>query len=191
MQLGFKIDGLKDVERAILAAFPGEPRKQRAILNQTMAAAAKNTMLPVAKSRALQGDGSGALSESLGIRALPANRAFPRGVVASVEMVPVRNNTKAIQKYANYYYARLGKTIPNSVLTSGIRHGHLVEFGTVKMAAQPFLWNSAQEKAVAWSRDLGNQVRVVIEKSVRRAAKRTVRKSSPRKLKTFDIVINE
>ena len=195
MDMAVRIDGLEDVERAIRAAFPDDVQKQRGILNQSMSAAAKKTMLPVAKQMAFNGDSSGALSESLGIRNQRINKVLAKGRAAGVEMVPVRRNTKAIAKYIDYYYTRRGKTPTTDIVTSGIRHGHLVEFGhKVKgggfVGPRPFMWPAAQSQMQSWVGEFQRQIRLKIEANVKRAARKKTTRAK-RAPKTFTVTINE
>ena len=135
-----QIVGLKEAMKSLQAAFPDNVKVQSQIINGAMGGSARKSFLPVAKQLAMRGDGSGALSESLGVRAQKASRR--KGKAGGMEVVPVRSNRKALAKYINFYYTARGKTPPANILTSGIRHGHLVEFGVPRkgIAANPFLW---------------------------------------------------
>jgi len=135
-----KIEGLDKAMKAMLAAFPQDPKAQRMLLNQAMAQAAKPTITAMAKSLANQTDGSGALAQSIKARAISAARARARGVPASVQIVPDRKDLTAIGMYASFYGAGGG----SRAIIDGIRHGHLVEFGFATknggfVAARPFM----------------------------------------------------
>lgn len=159
--------------KAMLAAFPKDERRQRGILNASMRSASKDTILADAKQRALRGDGSGALSESLGIRATSKRKLKMRMAVAGVEIVPVRTNMKAMALYIQHYYTAQGRTAPAKMLTSGIRHGHLVEFGSVNNPAYPFLWPAAQAGQSAYTNRFAADLTKKTEAAVKReAAKR-------------------
>ena len=150
VDVSIKIEGLEDAMKAMLAAFPANERRQRGILNASIRSAATNTILNDAKQRAKIGDGSGALSESLGIRATSKRKLKAKRVVAGVEIVPVRSNMKAMAMYIQHYYSAKGKTAPAKMLTSGVRHGHLVEIGSVNNSAKPFLWPAAESQKSAY-----------------------------------------
>ena len=144
MDIDVKIKGLKGVLKAMDAAFPKDPKQKQRLLAATMKTAAKPTMLAAAKQRAKRGDTSGALSESLGLRSQSRAKIKTRRIQGGVEMVPVRDNPRAIAMYIAHYYTSRGKVLPTSVIASGIRHGHLVEFGFKhtsgrEVSARPFL----------------------------------------------------
>ena len=134
MQGKARIVGLKDAMKAMAAAFPKDPKKQKRLLVGAMRMAASKTILLSAKRRALSSDGSGALSESLGIRTQSAGKMRSKRAAAGIEIVPVRSNLKAMALYISHYYTQRGKTVSAKVITSGIRQGPLVEFGTRHVA---------------------------------------------------------
>ena len=172
MEGSAKVMGLKDAVAAMGAAFPKDPEKQRRLLNASMRAGAKPTMLADAKLRAASFDGSGALSESLGIRAISKARALRSGKVAGIYITPVRQNLKAIAKYLSFYRRNSGRQV-----IDGIRHGHLVEFGHATrggghVAARPFLWPAAQSQSGAYKTSFAASLRKKTEAAVKRRAKR-------------------
>ena len=172
VDVSVKIKGLEDAMKAMLAAFPSDERRQRGILNASMKTAATNTILTDAKQRAKIGDGSGALSESLGIRATSKRKLKARRVVAGVEVVPVRTNMKAMAMYIQHYYTSRGRTAPAKMLTSGVRHGHLVEFGSVNNPARPFLYPAAESQRSAYVGRFAADLSEKTEAAVRREAKK-------------------
>ena len=182
MQISADIHGLREVEKAIIEAFPRNPRAQRGILNSAMRAAAKKTIVPDAKSRALAGDGSGALSEAIGVRAQSLNRLAIKGRVAGVQVTPVRRSPKAVAMYARHYYNARGIPVPADVLTSGIRHGHLVEFGFFNkragrhVSARPFLVTELAANQRTFVRDMAAEVKPKIEARVKRQARRKAKR---------------
>jgi len=172
-----RIKGLDDALRAMRAAFPENAEQQRRLLNQAMSAAAKRTMVPMAKQLAMVGDGSGALAESIGMRAVSKSAARRSGVAARVEMVPVRNNRKAMAMYIAHYYTARGKSVPSKMVTSGIRHGHLVEFGHAARSggfvpARPFLWPAARAQSSVYTQNFA----ALLEKKTQAAVRREARK---------------
>jgi hypothetical protein len=172
LDMSVKIDGLEDAMKAMLAAFPTDERRQRGILNASLRTAATNTILADAKQRAKTGDGSGALSEALGIRATSKKKLKTRRVVAGVEVVPVRSNMKAMALYIQHYYTAKGKTAPAKMFASGVRHGHLVEFGSVNNSARPFLYPAAQSQMSAYTGRFAADLTKKTEAAVRREAKK-------------------
>lgn len=161
--------------RAIAAAFPKDPRQARKILNQAMSGAAKEAIIPTAKQLARAGDSSGALSDSIAPRAVSLARSLAQGKGAIVHVTPLRGDRAAMAKYISFYYTGRGKTAPAKMITSGIRHGHLVEFGTVKTGARPFLWPAAEQGRSAYVKAFAKFVEKKIAAAVRRKAKRAKR----------------
>jgi len=163
------ITGIKNVVAAMGAAFPNEPIKQQGLLSSAMRGSAKPTIMASAKRLALKGDGSGALSESIGIRKLSRSKVKTRRVAAGIEIVPIRYNLKAISMYSNFYYPR-GTSVKRFV--DGIRHGHLVEFGTKYTSARPFLWPAARSNKSAYVNLFAVTLKKRIESAVKRRAKK-------------------
>lgn len=171
MQFSVELKGIDEAIDAMIAAFPSEPAKQRTLVNGAMRVSARKHMLPTAKQRALLGDGSGALSEALAIRSQAKRKIRSKGIAAGVELVPVRHNRKALAMYINHYYTSQGLTAPAGLLVSGIRHGHLVEFGSVNNNARPFLWPAAQGGQAGYVMDVGKELAKATERAVNRARK--------------------
>jgi len=172
-ELNFKITGLDEAVKALQAAFPKDPKQQVKILNSSMRTAARPTILKEAKMLAKAGDGSGALSQAVNIRSQSKRKIRAKGdVAAGIEIVPVRGDKKAIAMYLAYYYTNRGKVVPAKTFASGIRHGHLVEFGTRHSAARPFLWPAAQHGRGGYIARFAADMRRKIETAVKRAAKR-------------------
>ena len=166
-----KIHGLDEAMDALAATFPKDPNKQRSILNQGLRASAAKTILIEAKLRAAGGweETSGALAESLGIRNIPKRRLKAARRAGGVYIAPIRFNTKAMKMYADYY-----RKNSNSLrkVVDGIRHGHLVEFGTRHSAARPFLWPAAQSKTQAYLYNVAKNIKKKTQAAVKRAAKK-------------------
>ena len=176
MEPSVKIEGLESALKAMQAAFPANAKKQKQILNAAMRSSANKAMVPTAKQFALAGDGSGALSESLGIRNMSTRTLRATGNVAGVQVVPVRANRKAMQMYIQHYYIARGRTPDANMITSGIRHGHLVEFGSVNNTPQPFLWPAAASGKGAYIRNFAGEMKKKTESAVRRAARKRTKK---------------
>lgn len=180
MELSIKVHGLKDVTESIAAAFPKDLKQQRSILNSAMRASAKKDVVPIVKRLALQGDESGALSESIAVRTMPLGKSLARGFPATVYITPVRGNLKALGMYIAHYYTSRGEKVPPKVATSGIRHGHLIEFGwdQVNGVSQPprsFLGLGVQLGFSALYRSFRDQMGKKLEAAVRRRARKSKR----------------
>jgi len=171
-----KIEGLEQAMKALRAAFPDDAKTQYRVLNSTISAAARPTMLKTAKQLALQGDESGALSESLGLRYQSKSKIRAKRLAGGVEIVPVRHNKKAMALYIQHYYNAKGIAAPMKTITSGIRHGHLIEFGTKHHAARPFLWPAVRAQWGAFNARFASDLKKKIEQAVRRAARKRGKK---------------
>lgn len=165
-----KIHGLDDVMRTLEKAFPNDTKKQQSLVHSAMGGAARKSILETAKQLAYRGDSSGSLSESLGVRV--QNKRKRAGKAGGMEVVPVRYNKKAIAKYIQHYYTDKGKNPDGNVIVDGIRHGHLVEFGTVGMPAYPFLWPAGRMQASNYRNQFADVLKKRIESAVRREAKK-------------------
>ena len=177
MDIDVKIRGLKSVLKAMDAAFPKNPKQKQRLLAATMKTAAKPTILAHAKRLAIRGDTSGALSESLGLRSQSRAKIRTRRITAGAEIVPVRDNVRAMALYVAHYYTSRGKIAPANIAISGIRHGHLVEFGFKHIsgravAARPFLAPAGRSGFSSYKRRFAKDLRKKTEAAVRRARKR-------------------
>jgi hypothetical protein len=170
MDMSARVQGLDSAMEAMAAAFPADAKVQRQILTGAMRRSAAQTILKDAKQRALESDGSGALSEALGIRNRSRRAIKTARTVAGVEITPIRSNLKAMAMYINHYYTARGRTPKSGMLLSGIRHGHLVEFGSVNNTPRPFLWPAAQSSMAPYMQRLAAEMRHQIDQRVRRAA---------------------
>lgn len=169
MNLDVKLVGLEEALKTMAAAFPKDPKRQRGILNAAMNTSARKNMLEEAKRLARQGDSSGALSESIGIRNQSKRKLAQKGMVAGVEMVPVRTNKKALALYIEYYYTRRGLNAPAGIARNGIRHGHLVEFGSVNNSASPFMLPAARAGQSGYLNSVAGEIKLAVERNVARA----------------------
>jgi hypothetical protein len=172
LEATMKVEGLKEAFDVIAKAFPKDPKKQRGILNAGMRSAAKKAIVPAAKQMALTGDSSGALSESITVRATSKKDLRRRGAVAGVKVVPLRSSIKAIQMYAAHYYTSRGLAPPTSLLADGIRHGHLVEFGSVHNNPSPFLLPASKAGRSAFTQIFVADLKKKTFAAIKRARKR-------------------
>lgn len=174
MEGSAKIEGLDEAMKALQAAFPDNYKKQSQMINGAMGSSARKSILPIAKQLALVGDGSGALSESLKVRAQKARKRKDKA--GGMEVVPVRHDRKAMALYISHYYTQMGLIPPARLVTDGIRHGHLVEFGSVKESARAFLWPAGKAGQMVYTSLFASELRKRIESAVRREAKKAGKK---------------
>lgn len=178
MEMRGEIKGLEAALKNLEEAFPKQAEEQRRLLNRAMAGSARKSMLPLAKSLALVGDGSGALSESLALRATSKGAAMRKGAAASMQITPVRDNKKAIAKYIAFY--KKNSNMGTKELLSGIRHGHLIEFGTARTAAYPYLYPAMAQGKSAYISIFAGILENRIAAKVRSNARRNQRKRAKR-----------
>lgn len=169
MEFTGKVEGVENFARALQAAFPESPKIQAQIINGAMGESARRSILPIAKQLAKRGDSSGALSQALKVRAQKAKRR--RGKAGGMQILPFRFDTKAMAMYILYYFTRLGKNAPLFGIV-GIRHGHLVEFGTKNTPAHPFLWPAAKAGTPRYRAEFAKIFKKRLEARVRREAKK-------------------
>lgn len=174
MEATAKIKGLDEAMKAMQAAFPDDYKQQSRLVNGAMGGSARKSILPISKQLAMVGDGSGALSESLKVRAQKAKKQ--KGKAGGMEVVPVRHDKKALALYISHYFTSLGRNAPANIISTGIRHGHLVEFGTVKKSARPFLWPSAVSGKATYVSLFAGELKKRMESAVKRAAKKAGKK---------------
>ncbi|AKG94521.1 hypothetical protein Shpa_10 [Paracoccus phage Shpa] len=66
---------------------------------------------------------------------------------------------------------------PSYLMGGGGRHGHLLEFGTRKMAAQPFMRPAWDQDREAMLERIGDELRLSIDRAIARAARKAARES--------------
>ena len=174
MEVTAKIHGLEDAMKAMRESFPSDRAKQRSILNTAMRKSAVETIVAEVKHRAKinHPGSSGALSESIGVRAKSLRRIKTSRSVAGVEIGSIRYNDKAMAMYVNHYYIRKGKAPPKGIFLSGIRHAHLVEFGTYRTNPKSFLWDGAKPQLSPFMARLAADMKRTIERRVNRMSRR-------------------
>lgn len=169
------IQGLEAALKTLGDAYPSDPRRQRGLIGTGMRVAARKTILPIAKQMAQQGDGSGALSEALTVRQQSNRRLREKNIPVGVEVVPFRFNRKAIALYIQHYYTNQGRTPPAGIVASGIRHGHLVEFGSANNNAQPYLAPARDQGLTSFTNTVAQEIGTAVERRVERERRRNER----------------
>lgn len=176
MEFSGRLHGVEDALKALQAAFPDNPKKQAQVMHSAMGRAARKTILPLAKQWANDGDGSGALAESLKVRVQPMRNRRAKGTYIGMEVTPVRHTPSAVAMYIAHYYNAKGIAPPANIVSSGILHGHLVEFGFTHksgqfVAARPFLWPAAEAGKSVYIDAFASMFRRSVEAAVKKAAK--------------------
>jgi hypothetical protein len=175
MEGSTKIHGLEDALKAMQAAFPNDEKAQRQIINSSLRSAATKTMLREIKARALQYKDSGALAESIGVRAMSRRKLRTARRVGGVEIAPIRSNRRAMAMYIQHHYNAKGRAAPRGMLFSGIRHGHFVEFGVPLrgIPARSFLWEGGRGQVAPYLMQAAREFQLQTERRVARAKRRS------------------
>jgi HK97 gp10 family phage protein len=145
-----KVSGLKEVEAQLIKLGSVEGTK---VLRAAMLRATKPIETQAKANAGAIQKGSGALQRSIGRRFVIGNnlRAFflpPLGGKFTVLIAPIKSNRVAIALY-NLFYGRKRK---------GLFHGHLVEFGTQRSRAQPFLLPALHARASEAVQSLASEI---------------------------------
>lgn len=160
------VKGFDEAAKTIQKTFPRTAR-QRSVLQGAMRDAGRPTVLVDAAIRASALGGSGSLAQALTFRNRSIKSVRAAGAFGGVELVVKRHMQRAIKAYEAFY----GRKV-----TDGIRHGHLVEFGTRRTAAKPFLWPAAVSNTRRYvdrlSKEIWRSIRKNILKERRKLGKR-------------------
>jgi HK97 gp10 family phage protein len=144
-----RVDGLREVQKLLVEQLPARARTR--VLARALRAGAV-PMRDAARINAAGLGGSGALAKSMGIW---TRKRSGRDTAASVEIGPRRSSKAALARYFSYY----GKKPTPKQMAAGLRHGHLVEWGTRRTPPRRFMqraFDAHAERAVEiFRRDIG------------------------------------
>ncbi len=157
-----KVLGLRELERKLTQQIP--KKAQAKVVNRALRKAAK-PMVQTARLRARRGK-SNALSIAMSIWQVKKRTKLRN--FGSVEFGPRRNNKRAIAAYWDFYAAR---TPTASDIINGIRHGHLVEWGTKTTPAHPFMRPALDAHGRQTIADFGKILGREIEKEAARGVR--------------------
>ena len=150
--LTYTVEGLRHVDAFLARELPG--KMGAATIARGLRLAAK-PMRDAARANAIALGGSGALALAITVWRTRKGMKSGGDTVASVEVGPRRNSKAALARY----YAFYGKRPTPAMLINGIRHGHLVEWGTMRTAPRRFMQRAfdaqAQNSVAIFSRDIG------------------------------------
>ena len=158
MRTTFKVDGLKELGRALAEMHPAAEanvlRKVGAQALQPIADAAQG-MAPILR---------GNLKASIGVgKKLSARQA-------KMHRKSVRGDKRSAEVFV----------VPSYVLGAKGRHGHLQEFGTINHAPQPFMrpaWDAGKMQVVT---DISKGLAAAVERQAARAARKAARLANKR-----------
>src|SRR3990172_1878100 len=163
MRVDVQVLGLKHLTEVLTRTIPAEARQ--GVIVGALKEAAK-PIITTAKQgyRALDGSGSLAIATTVW-RSRKAERYGQH--FASVEVGPRRSNRKALAAY----YAFYGRKPTPAMLKLGIRHAHLVEWGTRRTGAKRVLTKAFDSNAQAAVKTF----RQILGERIERAAARAGR----------------
>jgi HK97 gp10 family phage protein len=165
VKINIEVLGLKHLEDVLLRQIPAEARQG------VMVGALKEAAKPIVAA-AKQGysalDGSGSLA--IATSTWRSRRAERHGNhFASVEVGPRRSNRKALAAYYVYY----GRKLTPRALNNGIRHAHLVEWGTARgMRAHRVMTRAFDSQAPAAVKSFTSILGKRIERATARMGRR-------------------
>lgn len=170
MKVTVEITGLRELRETLTRSLPAKVQRK------AVASALRNAAQPMVKAakasyRAL--GGSGSLAVATGVwRNRKAERKGSALTFASIEVGPRRSNRRAL---ATYYAHYRGRTPTPHQLSLGIRHGHLVEWGTTHSAARRIMTRVFDTHARAAVERFGGELARAIEKEAERRGRLTAR----------------
>ena len=127
-----QVTGLKDLEKKLIREIPVKARSN--VMARALKISAK-PMIATAKSKAMNGDSSGALSMAIAPWTETKSKTRKAGLFVRVHVGPRRSNKKALARYFGFY----GIAPTPKQFKRGIYHGHFVEFGSKGRSPKPFL----------------------------------------------------
>lgn len=158
----FEVEGFAELERKLLAL-------PKAVGVKALTAGLRAGAAPMVRgAKIFVPRRSGALAASIGTW---SRRGKYGDHISSVFVGPKRKSKKAVALYQNYY----GKNKTRMAFSrkviekdrDSIRHGHLIEFGTIKMPAKPYLLPAFDANRSAAVDRFAAKVRAYIEKVAR------------------------
>lgn len=154
MALTVKLEGFAELEQALKQL--GKQATQKASLRRALKKAAQ-PLADLARGKAPVD--TGALQQSVIVGAKLNGRQ------AKLHRRMFRDDRSSVELFVG----------PSYLLGDGGRHGHLLEFGTVNIAPQPFMRPAWQQDQRAMLDRLRAEIAIDIDKAVKRAARRTAR----------------
>jgi len=168
IQSKVKIHGLADVDKLLRKTLP--EKAQRNTVRKIMHVAARPMVKDLKRQyKALGGSGSLALAT----RSWNVTKGFKGRFKGSIDVGPKRNSLRALKRYFSYYYPN--QRIPATRLTTGIRHGHLVEWGTEHSQGRAILKSTSARMFSAVTKEFTRVAGEIIDRESRRFAARQKR----------------
>lgn len=152
--MDIKLEGFAALEKAMEELSQSQGR---AVLRRAQMKAAQ-PMADLAKSLAPVGP-TGRLAKSISVQSRLAKRQ------AGIHRRTFRDDKLSSEVFVG----------PTYLSTGGGRHGHLVEFGTVKMAPRPFMRPAWEQDKKNYLDRLGAEMAVQVENAVKRARARAAK----------------
>jgi HK97 gp10 family phage protein len=164
--MGLKVTGIREIVQNLAALGPQVSRR----IGRGAMSKAMKPVLASAKGNAARIAKSGSLVAALKTRVQSADQ-IRRGFLGigntkdavRGSVVPVGKDRKALALYSLHYRKKR--------LVRRIRHGHLVEFGTKRSAAKPFMRAAIEQNGQRVVDTLANEMRAGIDRELRRRRK--------------------
>jgi hypothetical protein len=161
VQVIAEIKGLENVEQ-LLGKTGLQAKTKKQVVQRALIKAAR-PLVNVAASRFRRLGGSNSLATSM--KAYRVRKGGSRRTFASVEVGPKRGDKRALAAYFRHY----GKTPTPRRLQLGIRHGHLVEFGSENNeVARRILENTARSQfrnvVNGFNKNIGKEIDAAVRK---------------------------
>ncbi len=171
IDISVKVLGLREVTKTLTKKLP--PKARGKVVARAMRIAAR-AMVRTAKSAASRGK-SGSLTASTSIWQDKKRSKGDRGTFVRLHLGPRRSNKAAILKYWTFY---TGRTARPEDIASGIRHGHLVEFGVPSkgIPARPFLRPAFDRHGREFIKSFGKIMALEINKEATKQARKQSRR---------------
>lgn len=170
MKATVKIDGLRETLRGLEQL---KKSTQTGVLNRVLKRAAKPVEAAAKRNAPVD---SGELKESINtvvIRRNAGKSAYARTMRGGGS----REDAVAAAREANAAAAGRGASATVRVRATA-RHAHLVEFGTIKMDAEPFLAPALRAERADITQSIAADIEAEVEKTAARIARRAAKKGT-------------
>lgn len=165
--MDLKVTGIRETVANLVKLGPLVSRR----IGRTAMRKAMEPVLASARSNAVRSAKSGSLVAAMKTRVQTADQ-LPRGIfgigntkdAVRGSVVPVGKDSKAVGLYRLHYKPKRA--------IKRIRHGHLVEFGTKRSRAVPFMKPALQQNAQRVVDVLAGEMKAGIDRELRRGRRR-------------------
>ncbi len=163
-----RVTGLRELNQFLVEKLPAKAAGRT--LNRALRVAAK-PIVAAAKNNAKRARNPHSFALSQSIQAWVARKRIRKhGLAGSLMIGPRRSHKPALVAYYDFYDS---KRLTPQALENGIRHGHLVEWGTSQSSANPFMRPALDQNAARFIRSFADILGNEIEKETRKHERQT------------------